>query len=136
MDSVLVSIVGILPVYNPLMQAISTRSFFFFGGLSIHLSQALLAHLFSYDIQWGATKKEVERSNFWLEVPKILKRFWISLVISFALSISMIILSTDIMPSAWQIPSSNWAVIFPLSIVLGCHILFPVCFLSISIGMA
>ncbi|PSS08906.1 hypothetical protein PHLCEN_2v3396 [Hermanssonia centrifuga] len=110
--------------------------FFFFGGLSIHLSQALLAHLFSYDIQWGATKKEVERSNFWLEVPKILKRFWISLVISFALSISMIILSTDIMPSAWQIPSSNWAVIFPLSIVLGCHILFPVCFLSISIGMA
>jgi hypothetical protein len=33
------------------------RSFFFFGGLSIHLSTALLAHLFSYNITWGATKK-------------------------------------------------------------------------------
>ena len=34
-----------------------TFSFFFFGGLSIHLSTALLAHLFSYNITWGATKK-------------------------------------------------------------------------------
>jgi hypothetical protein len=29
----------------------------FFGGMAIHLSQALLAHLFSYDITWGATRK-------------------------------------------------------------------------------
>ncbi|KAG2127997.1 glycosyl transferase family group 2-domain-containing protein [Suillus clintonianus] len=48
--------------------------FFFFGGLSIPLSQAILAHLFSYNIQWSATKKEVERSNFFKEVPKIFKR--------------------------------------------------------------
>ena len=34
----------------------------------------MLAHLFSYDISWGATKKEVERSNFFKEVPKIMKR--------------------------------------------------------------
>ena len=34
--------------------------------------------MFSYNITWGATKKEVERSNFWLEIPKILKRFWLS----------------------------------------------------------
>jgi hypothetical protein len=45
------------------------------GGLSVHLSQALLAHLFSYNITWGATKKEVERSNFFIEVPRILRRF-------------------------------------------------------------
>ena len=49
-------------------------SFFFFGGLSIPVSQAILAHLFSYNITWGATKKVVERSNFFKEVPKILKR--------------------------------------------------------------
>lgn len=49
-------------------------SFFFFGGLSIPLSQAILAHLFSYNITWTATKKEVERSNFFKEVPRILKR--------------------------------------------------------------
>ena len=50
------------------------RSFFFFGGLSIPLSQAILAHLFSYNITWSATVKEVERSNFFKEIPKILKR--------------------------------------------------------------
>ncbi|KAJ3710507.1 glycosyl transferase family group 2-domain-containing protein [Lentinula guzmanii] len=49
--------------------------FFFFGGLSIHLSAALLAHMFSYNIKWEATKKEVERSNFFIEVPRIWKRY-------------------------------------------------------------
>ena len=32
-------------------------SFFFFGGLSVHLIVAILAHMFSYNITWGATKK-------------------------------------------------------------------------------
>ncbi|KAI8976424.1 glycosyl transferase family group 2-domain-containing protein [Trametes punicea] len=100
--------------------------FFFFGGLSIHLSQALLAHLFSYNITWGATKKEVERSNFWLEVPKILKRFWLALVISLACCITMIILSTDAVPVGWRIFSYDWAVILPLAIVAGCHIAYPI----------
>ena len=69
-------------------------SLFFFGGMSIHLSTAMLAHLFSYDMYvsflpalpcfvqftevdicflfflirtWGSTGKEVERSSFWIE---------------------------------------------------------------------
>ncbi|KZT03069.1 uncharacterized protein LAESUDRAFT_729581 [Laetiporus sulphureus 93-53] len=100
--------------------------FFFFGGLSIHLSQALLAHLFSYNITWGATKKEVERSNFWLEVPKILKRFWIALVLSLLIVVAMIILATGVIPTGWQIVVADWAVILPLAIVVGCHILYPV----------
>ncbi|KAF5376599.1 hypothetical protein D9757_009590 [Collybiopsis confluens] len=33
---------------------------FFFGGLSIHLSTAILAHLFSYDMTWGSTGKEID----------------------------------------------------------------------------
>ncbi|KAI0688232.1 glycosyl transferase family group 2-domain-containing protein [Cytidiella melzeri] len=100
--------------------------FFFFGGLSIHLSQALLAHLFSYNITWGATKKEVERSNFWLEVPKIVKRFWIALVASILISVTMVILTTDLIPVGWQIPGWDWAVIFPLAITVGCHVLYPI----------
>jgi len=32
-------------------------SLFFFGGLSMHLTTAILAHMFSYNITWGATKK-------------------------------------------------------------------------------
>ena len=92
----------------------------------MHLSQALLAHLFSYNITWGATKKEVERSNFWLEIPKIAKRFWLSFVISLVLIAAMVVLSTPLVPDAWQVLDDNWAVIFPLAIVVGCHILFPV----------
>ena len=100
------------------------RSFFFFGGLSIHLSQALLAHLFSYNITWGATKKEVERSNFWQEVPKIIERFRVSLILSFASVFAMIILTTDVIPIGWRIFSWDWAVILPLAYV-SCLVLRP-----------
>jgi hypothetical protein len=104
----------------------SPFSFFFFGGLGIHLSQALIAHLISYNITWGATKKEVERSNFWLEVPKILRRFWLALIISFIIAVAMVVLSTSAVPIGWRILSWDWAVIFPLAITLGSHVLYPV----------
>lgn len=39
---------------NLLMKSIS---WFFFSGISVHLSAAIMAHLFSYNITWGATKK-------------------------------------------------------------------------------
>ncbi|KAH9023732.1 glycosyl transferase family group 2-domain-containing protein [Lactarius pseudohatsudake] len=100
--------------------------FFFFGGLSIHLSQALLAHLFSYNIQWGATKKEVEKSNFFIEVPRILRRFWLSLILSFLVIVMMVIFSSSLIPLAYRIPGNAWAVLFPLALVAGCHILFPI----------
>ena len=81
------------------------------------MSQALLAHLFSYNITWGATKKEVERSNFWQEVPKIFKRFWIALVFSAIMVLVMIILTTDAVPIGWRIFGWDWAVILPLAYV-------------------
>ena len=89
-------------------------SFVFFGGLSIHISQAILAHLFSYNITWGATKKEVERSNFWKEVPKILKRFWLSLLISALCVLTVIAFSTKFVPPEWRIEKSSWSLILPL----------------------
>lgn len=101
-------------------------SFFFFGGLSIHLSQALLAHMFSYNITWGATKKEVERSNFWLEVPKIIKRFWMALIICIVIAAGMVILSTDLIPLGWRIPGTDWAVIVPLAYVFFQNIILAI----------
>ncbi|EIN04516.1 hypothetical protein PUNSTDRAFT_122841 [Punctularia strigosozonata HHB-11173 SS5] len=100
--------------------------FFFFGGLSIHLSKALLAHLFSYNIQWGATKKEVERSNFFVEIPRIFKRFWLSFVVCGFCVAAMIVLTLPVMPMGWRIDPSDWDVIFPMALVVGCHILFPI----------
>ncbi|KAF8547857.1 hypothetical protein OG21DRAFT_1424121 [Imleria badia] len=102
--------------------------FFFFGGLSIHLSTALLAHLFSYNITWGATKKEVERSNFFLEVPKIWRRFRVALMLCILTAAGMIVLSSNmnVVPAGWQVDALDWAVVLPLAIVVGCHILFPI----------
>ena len=105
--SILVSAFGLFSLV-PLCNTFLFFSFFFFGGL---ISQAILAHLFSYNITWGATKKEVERSNFWVEVPKILKRFWLSLVIPILMIATMIVLS---LPFGWKILPS-WAIVLPLA---------------------
>ena len=51
----------------------------FMGGLSLHVSQALLAHMFEINMTWGATSKEAEFSNFFIEVPKVLKKVMLSL---------------------------------------------------------
>ena len=122
-------------------------SFVFFSGLSIHISQVILAHLFSCNITWGATKKEVERSNFWMEVPKILKRFWVSSVISTLCILTVVVFSTTLVPPEWRVEKSSWSLFLPLlyafpllfygtwqrlilsalsSINTGCHLLYPV----------
>ncbi|KAG8221569.1 glycosyl transferase family group 2-domain-containing protein [Butyriboletus roseoflavus] len=98
--------------------------FFFFGGLGIPLSLAMLAHLFSYDITWTATKKEVERSNFFKEVPRILKRFWFPFLVCIVLIAGMIIVSTPLVPYQWQLTGNGWAVILPLALVFS----YPECF--------
>ncbi|KAK7038697.1 hypothetical protein VNI00_010581 [Paramarasmius palmivorus] len=100
--------------------------FIFFGGLAIPLSQAVLAHLFSYSISWSATVKEVRRSNFFREIPKIFKRFWFQLSLSFIVAAGIAILSTRLLGIEWQIGAKAWGVILPLSVSAGCHILFPI----------
>jgi len=99
---------------------------FFFGGLSIHLSTAILAHLFSYDMTWGSTGKEVEKSTFWIEVPRIIKNFKLSFGICFLLIAMIIVFSSNAVPFEWQIPGWNWALVIPLSLVIGSHILMPI----------
>ncbi|KAG6836896.1 hypothetical protein H0H93_001727 [Arthromyces matolae] len=89
--------------------------FFFFGGLSIPLSQAILAHMFSYNISWSATIKEVQRSNFFKEIPKIAKRFWFSIIVSFVLLLGVVICATSLVPIEWRVDgATGWAVIFPI----------------------
>lgn len=93
--------------------------------------------MFSYNITWGATKKEVERSNFFIEVPRILKRFWFAFAVAIACFASIVLFSLESVVTAdWLIPGNYWAVIFPLALVAGCHVLFPVgVFLSMVMGM-
>lgn len=47
----------------------------FLGGISMHLSYALIAHMFSLKMEWGATAKSLESGTFTAELPKIWGRF-------------------------------------------------------------
>jgi len=38
----------------------------------------------------------------------------------------MVIFTTDVVPFEWQVPGYQWALVIPLSLVVGCHILLPV----------
>ena len=59
--------------------------------------------------EWGATKKEVERSNFFLEVPKILRRFRVAFIVSLLTIAAMIVLALPFMPVEWAILGSQWS---------------------------
>ncbi|KAL2150159.1 hypothetical protein VTH82DRAFT_7835 [Thermothelomyces myriococcoides] len=96
----------------------------FLGGLSLHLSQALLAHMFEIDMTWGATAKEAEFSNFFIEVPKVLKKFKFSMLFATAFIAGMIILATaPFIPYSWHI--KDFVAILPMATVAASHLLLP-----------
>ncbi|WZH49140.1 glycosyl transferase family group 2-domain-containing protein [Fusarium acuminatum] len=96
----------------------------FLGGLSLHVSQALLAHMFEIDMSWGSTSKEAEFSNFFIEVPKVLKKFRVSMTLSLLAIVGLIIMATaDFIPHDWQI--NDFVAILPMATVAGSHLLLP-----------
>ncbi|KAJ4421057.1 hypothetical protein N0V82_003961 [Gnomoniopsis sp. IMI 355080] len=96
----------------------------FLGGLSIHLSMAILCHAFEIDMTWGATAKEAEASNFFIEMPKIFKKFKYTMAFSFTLMVGMIFLAVaPFVPWAWRI--TDFVAILPLAAVATSHFLLP-----------
>ncbi|KAF9230491.1 glycosyl transferase family group 2-domain-containing protein [Melanogaster broomeanus] len=91
--------------------------FSFFGGLSIHLSVALLTHLFSYNIMWGTTKKQVKKSNFFIEVPRVWRRFRVALVLCGVVAAGMVVLNLEMLlvPAEWTVDLGDWAVILSIA---------------------
>ncbi|KAJ9606080.1 hypothetical protein H2200_009041 [Cladophialophora chaetospira] len=99
----------------------------FLGGLSLHVSQALLAHMFEIDMTWGATSKEAEFSNFFIEVPKVVRKFKFCITFAMVGIVGMIILATNpggYIPYDWVI--KEFIAVFPLSIVTVSHLLLPI----------
>ncbi|KAK3351747.1 glycosyl transferase family group 2-domain-containing protein [Neurospora tetraspora] len=94
----------------------------FFGGLSFHVTTALLAHLFHIDMQWGATSKEKENSNFFQEIPKILKTFKWMYVFVILVAAGMVYLGKWA-PKGWEI--NDFTAIVPLAVNLVSHALTP-----------
>jgi len=73
-------------------------------------------------MQWGATSKEKENSNFFKELPKIFKNFkWMYLFIV-AIVGGMIYLGC-FAPRGWDINGAT--AIVPLAVTLGSHALVP-----------
>ncbi|KAM3069291.1 hypothetical protein ACMFMG_010798 [Clarireedia jacksonii] len=97
----------------------------FFGGISLHMSQAILCHMFEIDMSWGATSKEVEFSNFFLEVPKILKTFKYTYIMCILGIVAITIMATGpFLP--WSYNIDTFVAIFPLSVMCVSHLLLPV----------
>jgi hypothetical protein len=97
----------------------------FLGGLSLHVSQALLCHMFEINMTWGATAKEFEFSNFFIEVPKVMKRFKFSFAFSLLGIAGMIVLALgSFVPPMWRI--TDFVAILPMATVTVSHLLLPI----------
>lgn len=75
---------------------------------------------------WGATSKEAEFSNFFIEVPKVLKKFKFSMIFSLLAIVGMIFLATasTIVPPDWMI--KDFVAILPMATVTASHMLLPI----------
>ncbi|CZR53718.1 uncharacterized protein PAC_03598 [Phialocephala subalpina] len=94
----------------------------FFGGISLHLTTAILCHFLSINMEWTATAKEIEASGFRIGLDKIFKDFkWMYAVIVPVIG-GMIYLGTYA-PRGWQI--TDFTAIVPLANQIGCHALLP-----------
>jgi hypothetical protein len=98
----------------------------FLGGLSLHVSAALLAHMFEINMTWGATAKEAEFSNFFIEVPKVIKKFKWSMIFALVGIVGMIVLAvgTKFIPNDWII--RYFVAILPMAVVAASHLLLPI----------
>jgi hypothetical protein len=95
----------------------------FFGGLSFHLSKALLCHFFYVSMEWTSTAKELEATGFFIGMDKIVKDFKWMYVANIAVIGGMIYLGTSA-PVGWRI--MDFTLIVPLANQVGCHFLLPV----------
>lgn len=95
----------------------------FLGGCSIHVSQAILSHMFSVDMSWGATSKEAENTTFFKELPKLLKKF--KGTFAFCIfEIGLLVAGAIAVPPLWRITTLQ--AIWPVAINCACHFFLPV----------
>ncbi|KAF2683165.1 hypothetical protein K458DRAFT_341123 [Lentithecium fluviatile CBS 122367] len=95
----------------------------FLGGVSLHVSQALLCHMLCIDMSWGATAKEVDNTPFFKEIPRVLRRFKGTFALCFGLMTLMVTMAL-VMPFDWNI--TLFTAVFPLCAVAVTHFLLPI----------
>lgn len=97
-------------------------------GHGDQLERKLNARRFGLKVPLFCLRFEWSFSLLWpcLIVPAIWHRFKLSFIICFLCIAMMVVFTTNVLPFEWQIPGYQWALIIPLSLVVGCHILLPV----------
>ena len=100
----------------------------FLGGISMHVSQAIVCHLCSIDMSWGATSKEASDTSFFAEVPVILRKFRFTFIWCLGMTIAMVVLAGvgpvgALVPYDWQI--DFFTAVWPLATVVASHALLP-----------
>lgn len=95
----------------------------FLGGISLHVSQALLCHMFSIDMSWGATAKEITETHFFEELGKVLRKFKYMFLWCLLCVAGMIYLAVAA-PALWRI--DFFTAIWPLSTIVVSHFLLPI----------
>jgi hypothetical protein len=63
--------------WKALYEAVKWLPFFilFFGGISLNCAKALLCHIFSINIEWTSTAKEMGPTGFYIGLDKMTKTF-------------------------------------------------------------
>jgi hypothetical protein len=95
----------------------------FLGGISFHISHALVWHFCDWDMTWGATAKEVQSIPFFREIPIVLKKFKWMFAWCLCTAAAMVYCAYGL-PPTWQI--RFFTPIYPLSCVIVSHFLVPV----------
>ncbi|KAH7633790.1 glycosyl transferase family group 2-domain-containing protein [Sordaria sp. MPI-SDFR-AT-0083] len=95
----------------------------FLGGISIHITQAILCHFFEIDMVWGATAKEVEEVHFGQEIVRILKRFKFTFLYCFLMT-GLIVAGWFFFPHPWKI--QKLYSVYPLASMAVTHFTLPV----------
>lgn len=95
----------------------------FLGGVFLHISQAILCHLFSVNLERGATAKEIVDLPFTEEIAKVLRRFRKCFLFCTVSAGGMAYMSLGA-PVLWRI--NFFTAIWPLSTVVFAHFSLPV----------
>jgi hypothetical protein len=74
----------------------------------MQISSALICHLVGYQMTWSATVKTVEASNFFKEVPAIIKKFKITLPVNLLVIVSQAIRLHDPLSPVTDSSSPDW----------------------------
>lgn len=92
------------------------------GGLSLHISQAIVCHFFSIDMQWEATSKEVENLSFVMALRVVWRRFKWTFLFCFTMTTVMLVCRFAL-PEDWQI--KTLVACWPIGTVILNHFLLP-----------